>query len=229
MLKDERPIGVLGTLLGFVISPRETARYAFRGETKPYYFGMVALLLLVLITPALWCEVSQNHNMYQMKAVKALSVVYLLSFFFFILIERLLLFIVRVKMDLVGVIAMSCYALAPVAIAILFIYGMNYSANQNSMNVTFVLSGVALEDMDMHMGLLWVTVLRNLAIFRTFYHCIRAVQDLHWFTGFVVTIASLGPLLGAHYIAITVGNLLFPGTLEVYEQVKAYPFALLNV
>lgn len=215
-MKQDQP-GFFESCIGLVFEPAYSTSVLLDTRNPPHALSCLLLFFVTLATPVI-VQLSIYHWKFSnVEAVLGVSLTLSLLLLLFVLLQRILLLILRVKASMHQVFALACYCAVPLTFALLLIYLFNFLSDGRLTVVEFIVTGSAPFSSKFLKVLPFAFLVVQLNILLLFYYGLRVIGRLGFFSGVFITIFSVAPLYGAFIMAAFVGELLHSGTIETFQ------------
>lgn len=222
---ERPPPNFLEALFGLMLSPGETVEDLLDRPNPPYGETLFVCVLLTVFVPVFSQIYKYGSGVYEVNALVGLFLCVAVTFFGFFCLEWLLLRLCRVQCATRYIFASSCYCLAPVLLTIWLLYLFNYLATGRLSVLHLVLTGQMLSP-DRFLGVIPIAALiAYLMTLVVLFYCLRFVGEMYSETALLMTVLSLVPLAMALVLGIACGELVRPGTQEIFWRLIFNPAA----
>ena len=225
----QKPLSLLAVLFGMVVAPGETCENLLSESVPRHFITLFFLFFFILFTPPIANLLLHEREIYRPEILGAMVLIFTLTIAFFIFLERVLLFVIGVQANIFKVSAIVSYALIPLMISTLVMYTTNFAISGDIMYLTFLPSGIAVDNPVMESILPYIVTLGSLFTFIIFYQGIRSLELMYFGNAFIISILSMVCFSFALLAALTVANIVAPGSIDTFQLFNAAPEAVLNV
>lgn len=215
--------GFVSSFLGVAFEPSSAIEELFTEEAPPYSLPFLICLCCTIALPVIYQLAMFGMTTYRVDVMLSVAIIIAVTIGIFIIFESIFLAIVGISAPLPKLLAATAYATVPLTIALWLIYGFNYYYNGSLTLVTYLFSGHK-SDVDPFLKILpyalWIV---NLWVLLVFHYGLKTLSKMGELTSSFTTLMSLAPFYAALLISLYVGNLLRPGTFEIFLNVFTNP------
>lgn len=221
----QRKLTALDSLLSTFSDPYGTAKhFLVERDRPPYLLSILIALLLTLLGPALWYQISVSLDIRDKTLNSAVVLTTLTTAILFVISTTLLFKALRIRASFLKVFAACLYSLCPFIPIAIGVYVLSFAIDDYWAVIEYLASGLFRPEAA---SLQLLSIGAGLAVFSAFIvflNCVRVLSNGSLLTCFFIT-AVCAAVLNGCYIAATIWvNDLYPG---YSEQVGAFFASLL--
>ncbi|WKZ56969.1 MAG: hypothetical protein QY326_09570 [Bdellovibrionota bacterium] len=219
--RDEEPTPPSFPLLfvGCTLQPGETAIRAFAAD-RHFVNSLASIFcfLAVFFGPVLYYQYGFGVASFSQAAVAGFTLVVLFFFMCWAFLQTVMFLVFGVPVTLLKAIAILCYSLNPITLTLIIIYAFN-SLSSGTISFHGLLFTGRLQGADTYLRVIpYASWILTAIVLYLFMLCIREAGRLSTLVAIGLTVLSLVPLSAAFVIAVTLGEVVEPGTAAVFSR-----------
>lgn len=223
---DQDQPNFIETLLGLFFEPSLTTESLFTKQEPPFAGTIVLCFLLTVFVPIFAQAYKYGVFIFDPSALLSLALVMFFTFLVFVLVEGVFLALVGIELSVRQLLALTAYCLTPFVLALWLVYLFNYLAMGRLTLVTLLMTGHVQAD-DSFMRIVPVAfIVAQLNMWLVLFHSLKYLGSMHLLTAIAITLSSLVPFYIALLIALYIGEVARPGTIEIFKSILISPLNL---